>query len=144
MKIGQTHVVWSSLESTLSDVRKGITKSRMLTGTYLLQSNRYRFNNSFENPICKCCGLETEDIGHMLLDCPALYQRKQKFTQLKNCIGINQWESAFNTKEKLIRLILDCSSFACLTEKREFSTIVKATTELCHRLHLTRLQMLSQ
>ena len=33
MKIGQTHVVWSSLESTISDVRKGITKSRMLTGT---------------------------------------------------------------------------------------------------------------
>ena len=94
----------------------------MLTGTYLLQSNRYKFNNSTENPICKCCGLETEDKVHMLLDCPALYsQRKQYFTHLKslivNCIGIEQWESAFNTKEKLIRLILDCSSFACLTEK---------------------------
>ena len=146
MKIG--HVVWSSLESTLSAVRKGITKSRMLMGTYLLQSNRYKFNNSTENPICKCCGLETEDIVHMLLDCPALYsKKKQYFTHLKslivNCIGIEQWESAFNTKEKLVRLILDCSSFACLTEKREFSTIVKATTELCHRLHLTRLQMLN-
>ena len=141
MKIGQTHVVWSSLEFTISDVRKGIAKSRMLTGTYLLQSNRFKFNNSTENPICKCCGLETEDIVHMLLDCPALYsQRKQYFTHLKslivNCVGIEQWNQLFNnTKEKLTRLILDCSSFACLTEKG---------TELCQRLHLRRLQKLNQ
>lgn len=125
VKIGQTHVIWSSLESTISDVRKGITKSRMLTGTYLLQSNKYKFNNSTESPICKCCALEIEDIVHMLLDCPALYaQRKQYFANLRslivNCVGIRQWESTFNTKEKLVRLILDCSSFACLTEKRSF------------------------
>ena len=36
--IGRTHSVWYSLESTVSDVRKGITKSRMITGTYMLQS----------------------------------------------------------------------------------------------------------
>ena len=76
MKIGQTHSVWSSLESTVTDVRKGITKCRMLTGTYLLQSNRNKFNNS-ESAICKCCGIEIEDIIHMLLECPALfYERK--------------------------------------------------------------------
>ena len=81
--IGRTHSVWSSLESTVSDVRKGITKSRMITGTYMLQSNVYKFSNATESSICKCCATDSEDIVHMLLDCPgypALFaQRKQYF-----------------------------------------------------------------
>ena len=36
-KVSQTHIVWSSLESSVTDVRKGIVKCRMLTGTNLLQ-----------------------------------------------------------------------------------------------------------
>ena len=148
MKIGQTHSVWSSLESTVTDVRKGITKSRMLTGTYLLQSNRNKFNNS-ESAICKCCGIEIEDIIHMLLECPALfYERKKYFEEVRalivKCIGAEAWQSTFNTKDKLVSLILDCSSFVCLTGKRELTSIEKATTELCQRLHLARLHKLDQ
>ena len=148
MKIGQTHPVWSSLESTVTDVRKGITKSRMLTGTYLLQSNRNKFNNS-ESAICKCCGIEIEDILHMLLECPALfYERKKYFEEIRalivKCIGAEAWQSTFNTKDKLVSLILDCSSFVCLTGKRELTSIEKATTELCQRLHLARLHKLDQ
>ena len=33
LKIGSTHTVWSSLESTVTEVRMGITKCRLLTGT---------------------------------------------------------------------------------------------------------------
>ena len=40
LRIGSTHLVWRSLDSTVSDVRKGITKARILTGTYLLQKNQ--------------------------------------------------------------------------------------------------------
>ena len=149
VEIGRTHSAWSSLESTVSDVRKGITKSRMITGTYMLQSNVYKFSNATESSICKCCATDSEDIVHMLLDCPALFaQRKQYFGDLRslivNCVGIKQWESTFNTKENIVRLILDCSSFACLNGRKEFVTIVKATTEMCHRLHITRLHKLNR
>ena len=41
MKIGETHPVWNSLDSVVSDVRKGTIKCRMLTGTYILQSTSY-------------------------------------------------------------------------------------------------------
>ena len=56
-------------------------------------------------------------------DCLALFaQRKQYFDDLRslivNCVGIKQCELTFNTKEIIVRLILDCSSFACLTGKR--------------------------
>ena len=139
----------SSLESTVSDVRKGITKSRMITGTYMLQSNVYKFSNATESSICKCCATDSEDIVQMLLDCPALFaHRKQYVGDLRslivNCVGIKQWESTFNTKENIVRLILDCSSFACLNGGKEFVSIVKATTEMCHRLHITRLHKLNR
>ena len=68
-------------------------------------------------------------------------QRKQYLDDLRslifNCVGIKQWKSTFNTKENIVRLILDCSSFARLNGKKEFVTIVKAITEMCHRLHIT-------
>ena len=57
LKIGSTHTVWSSLESTVTEVRMGITKCRLLTGTYLLQTNKHKFSKSKEIASCKCCGL---------------------------------------------------------------------------------------
>ena len=48
----------------------------------------------------------------MLLDCLALFaQRKQYLDDLRslivNCVEIKQWESTFNTKENIVRLILE-------------------------------------
>ena len=148
LKIGSTHTVWSSLESTVTEVRMGITKCRLLTGTYLLQTNKHKFSKSKESASCKCCGLEDEDVIHMLLECPALYvQRKKYFSNVKSivsdCIGVEQWEKNFNSKEKVVQLILDSSRFQTLLENPEYLKIVKATTDFCHNLHVARIQKLS-
>ena len=68
-KISLTHNVWSSLETTVADVRKGIVKSRMITGTYMLQTSKHKFSKATVDASCKCCGLADEDITHMLLFC---------------------------------------------------------------------------
>ena len=64
LKIGQTHSLWSSLDSTVADVRKGITKCRLITGTYMLQTSKSKFSRSSVSPICKCCGLDKESKDH--------------------------------------------------------------------------------
>ena len=148
LKIGSTHLVWSTLESTVSEVRMGITKWRMLTGTYLLQSNKHKFSKSNECATCKCCGLGDKDVIHMLLECPALYvQRKQYFSNVRSivldCIGLGQWEETFNNKTKLVQLILDSSKLPIFHNKPEYLKIVRATTELCHNLHVARLHKLN-
>ena len=85
LRIGQTHPIWSTLESTVSDVRKGITKGRMLAGTYLLQTSQHKFSRSTISAACKCCGLNDEDLPHMLLECPALLnQRKLFYPRIKH------------------------------------------------------------
>ena len=55
-----------------------------------------------------------------------LRKKQQKKTTTKN-------------KGKLVQLILDSSKFQILFEKPEYLRIVKATTEMCHNLHVARL-----
>ena len=74
LRIGSTHLVWRSLYSTESDVRKGITKARILTGTYLLQKNRHSFSGGAVDPVCRHCRLEDEDLLHVLARCPAFFE----------------------------------------------------------------------
>ena len=147
LKIGQTHPLWSTLESTVSDVRKGITKGRMPTGTYLLQTSQHKFSRSTISAACKCCGLNDEDLPHMLLECPALLnQRKLFYPRIKQLvisnIGIIKWKELFNNRESIVRLVLDCSSFTEILGKSVQIEIQRISTELCHRLHLTRLNKL--
>ena len=146
LKIGQTHPVWTS-ESTVSNIRKGITKCRMLTGTYLLQSSQCKFSKSSISAMCKCCGLNDEDLPHMLLECPALLnQRKLFYPRIKDLvidtIVIAQWKDTFRSRERLVQLILDCSVLPEIREKPIYSEILRTSTEICHRLHLTRLNKL--
>ena len=72
MNIGKSHVTWSSVGSNTTDVKRGITKTRMLTGVYMLQSTKSRFNQYKVEQICSLCSLATEDLQHMLLRCLAL------------------------------------------------------------------------
>jgi hypothetical protein len=73
LKVGSTHLVWTSLPSNVADIRKDIAKCRMLTGTYLVQKDKHRFSNGRVDPICPLCGVGDEDIEHMLTMCSALH-----------------------------------------------------------------------
>ena len=44
MSLGVTHILWESTANNLHDIRRSITKMRMMTGVYMLQSTRTRFN----------------------------------------------------------------------------------------------------
>jgi hypothetical protein len=45
----------------------------LLTGTYILQCNRSKFNQHEVNATCPLCQLEDEDTLHFLIKCIALY-----------------------------------------------------------------------
>ena len=63
LKIGHTHMVWDSIQPNLQDVKRGHTKARLLTGTYMFQSTKYTFNSSEVDPKCPICRLESEDLN---------------------------------------------------------------------------------
>ena len=144
MKIGETHPVWNSLDSVVSDVRKGTIKCRMLTGTYILQSTSHKFSRATVSATCKCCGLYEEDLAHMLLECPAfIHQRKPLYLEIKtlviNCIGAQKWRELFNSRDNLVKLLLDCSRYSIIKDKPDYRKILNATTNLCYKIHVTRI-----
>ena len=70
--VGRVHNSWSSTSNSVRDVRRAHIKVRMLTGSYVLQTNRSKFNKSEVSPICPLCKLAPEDLRHFLLECPGL------------------------------------------------------------------------
>ena len=62
LEMGKTHIVWDSINNSVRDVRQAITKARMLTGTYMLQTLKSKFNQSEVDPTCPICRLEIKVI----------------------------------------------------------------------------------
>ncbi|VDI77857.1 Hypothetical predicted protein [Mytilus galloprovincialis] len=103
LNIGQTHNVWDTISSSVKDVRKAATKVRMLTGTYMLQTLKAKFNQAEIDPTCPICNIEAEDLQHLLTSCPAYrHIRKSHFQQIKEYIvskiGSSVWTINFNSK----------------------------------------------
>ena len=84
---GCVHPVWRTTENSVVDVRKAVIKTRMLTGTNILQKNVHTFSQYHEDPTCKLFKQQEEDIYHMLLYCPLQRDdRKEPYTHFKNTI----------------------------------------------------------
>ena len=77
MAVGSTHIVWETASNNVHDIRRSIPKVRMMTGVYMLQTTKARFNQYKVEPTCPVCRLEPEDPSHMLLRCPALADTRE-------------------------------------------------------------------
>jgi hypothetical protein len=146
LQAGKTHKVWEYLDTTVTEVRKGVTKSRMLTGTYLLQSNKHRFSNYTVDATCQLCHLEDEDIVHMVTRCPALEKlRRQYIPRIKEEIrkikGSDFLSTNDGNRQIYTKLILD-SSWLQPTTPDSTTLINRLSLELCHKLHLERCRLL--
>ena len=64
--------MWNILDSE-AEVRKGVIKAIILTGAYILQSNRHLFSGKTIDSTCQLCCLEDEDLYHMVTWCPAFH-----------------------------------------------------------------------
>ena len=150
LQIGHTNPVWDSVQSDRIDVMRANVKGRMLTGTYLLQSHKNKFNiDCAVEATCPLCCLEDEDIDHMLLRCPALRcVRNQYLAELKGCLqqhlGVHIWSENFRDRNVMLQLILDCTKLVpkILPDKRDFLLRIETHTRLlCYKLHLKRLYL---
>ena len=119
----------------------------MLTGTYILQRNVHTFSQYHEDPTCKLCKQQEEDICHMLLHCPLLREdRKEPYTHFKNTIiryiGADIWKQSFSVPETLVQLIIDCTRFSHMFSDEEvLDNVEKLSRNLCYK-HIKRLSLL--
>ena len=83
--LGEVHPVWASTENSVINARKAIIKARILTGTCLLQANIHRFSQYRKDPKCRLYKQQEEDIFHMLLYCPLLFETRINEYTLIEC-----------------------------------------------------------
>ncbi|MES9882130.1 MAG: reverse transcriptase family protein [Sedimenticola sp.] len=147
LEVGKTHHVWNTLETSVTDVRKGITKARMLTGTYILQATKSRYSQYNIEATCQMCRLEDEDIIHTITRCPALERIRRQFipsitAEIAKHIGPNSQHVYMNgcNRETLTKLILDSSWIESKTPNLQH--LNRLSTELCYKIHLERCRLL--
>ena len=153
LEIGKVHRVWNSVMPNLQDVRRAHIKARILTGTYILQSTKAKFNNQQVDPKCPLCRIESEDLTHFILRCPALGSiREIHIKTLRELViekvGRASWLDKFCSETILLSLIVDCE---VLVDRgilpncdQTLNEIESTTRTLCYNLHLQRLKLHKQ
>ena len=87
------------------------SKLRIMCGSYILQTNRQKFNKSQINPTCILCQRNNETLEHYILDCPVLNSVR---LPILNHIGISYNILTGKVFERLsssskLHFIIDCS-----------------------------------
>ena len=101
----------------LREVPRIAVHLKIVTGTYLLQTNRHSFNQNQVDPLCLLCKGASETIAHFLLDCTTLEITRQHILKnikhiLRNC-GLD-----LNNSETLLRLLICLSTILLLLTQR--------------------------
>ena len=72
LKVGKSHHVWSTVRDRIHDSRRAQLKSKLLTGTYILQGNRAAFNQYQVKSTCNFCTAAPETRQHFIIECAGL------------------------------------------------------------------------
>jgi hypothetical protein len=130
-------------------------RAKMLTGTYILQATRAKYNQHTVDPKCQLCGLADEDMVHFIVTCPALEQTRQKKMVEEICPLVQKLGAKVPTDAQLkCRFILNGAlahtpvvqtrSLVVDSKPANRSRLQKACSTLCYRLHLKRFELLSE
>ena len=82
----------------------------MITGSYILQANQAKFNQFNVDPSCPLCGYETEDIPHVLLECPRLNAaRDNHLSRISELLHLTDVDFSINSM-KWAGMLLNCGN----------------------------------
>ena len=96
-------------------IKKADIKARLMTGTYVFQSNRAKLNQYSVNPTCLLCGEDPQDLEHFPLKCRALTVTRDPFIKntinvLNDYLGVKEQQDITRDSNFFVALILDCTA----------------------------------
>ncbi len=141
----QPHPIWNATDSDLTDVTKARVKVKLLTGTYMLQTNKARFNKSEVDPTCRLCRLAPEDTEHFLLSCSALEDVRHGYRHLVHAL-LDKIPGPPRNLTPYVLLDTEATlsqSPHSLALHNITSALEMVTRRLCFALHLRRLELLN-
>ena len=138
------------------DVNKMVVQLRMLSGRYRVGSLLRHFSPE-QSGICELCGVELEDISHLLVPrCSALQDRR--ILLIEYAFGILEqypvchaiFENILTcNEEEQVQFFLDCSVIPSIIRAAEnnkcvLPLLLKVCRTWCYSLHRTRLKLLGR
>ena len=124
-------------------------RAKFITGSYILQTNRARFNQNAVDPTCPLCHLAEEDLPHLLFNCPALQgQRDKLLTRIKKLmltLGLVIHQDPYKLCNSILNTVHPRDCVICGGKKRQIRckcTILNETVnDLLLNLHNTRTRL---
>ena len=148
-KPGRMHPLLHDVTDNRAVARYAV-KIKMVTGTYILQSNRASFNNSEIDPNCLLCAEEPETLAHFILKCEKLEAtRANIMCSIEQCVySYTGLKLCDLSDEEVLQLILDVgklesSHFRQLLKPNIRSDIEHHTRRLCYALHTRHYYLIS-
>jgi hypothetical protein len=136
---GEPHTIWKSSIYSIGETKKASIRAKLLTGTYLLQANVFKFKRS-QTPTCQLCHEADEDTIHFLVRCSALQDVRRPGIEAI----IKKVEEYLGTAEiseiGLVRAILN-GGLGGVLDTIEFN---KLCNNLVYALHTSRTQQLDK
>lgn len=130
--VGNCHPAVKPYSRSNRDINRIPVKNKVITGTYLLQTNRVKFNQNEVNPTCQLCNNGDETLQHFLIDCKTLDKTRKPILDDFLCI-LNELlvKNPGASKETLLQLLVDSSSVfhGCNVKKTD------STSALVDTLH---------
>ena len=106
------HPLWATVAKNIHDVRRGFIKARIATGTILLQKQQKKFK-MVTSAECLLCHTGEEDLHHLLITCPALYEARERYIhQIRRLVceaSSEIWAKMVTDQEIMVQLIVDCT-----------------------------------
>ena len=126
------------------EVRRACIKTQMVTGTYMLQSTRHKFNQ-VKDDTCLLCGEEPEDLVHCLLQCPATdTARKKHMPRVLDTVPhiLYNLATVLHNPRLLTQLLIDCTH-PRITELIDLTpatieALERASRNYCYAVHTER------
>ena len=117
--VGKCHPVVKPFCLSDRDIFRIPVKNKILTGTYVLQSNRATFNQNEVNPICQLCRMDHETSKIFLLDCQELETvRKPVLKDFLNICDNRVIDYPLVADLSLVQLLVDHSNIQDFCDKK--------------------------
>ena len=110
LKPGTAHDLWPRGASAGKSRVAASIRAKMLAGSYILQSNRAKFNQFEVSPECNLCKEGVEDLPHMILLCKSLAPKREPIlTKILKLLKIEE-KSAKYTPGQLCLAVLNAGT----------------------------------
>ena len=134
-KPGTLHPIVDIDSPSSRDVTRLAVKLKMITGTYLLQSNRASFNQIAVDPKFLLCGKEPETLGHLLLRCEVLDSTRRPLYAELCSVAEEQFNCVLEdlSDSEQLRVILNV--FSVFSDKKKCAVFEYHSRRYCFALH---------